>query len=142
MLVDSHCHLTIRFEEHEIPNVLMRAADAGVGGVLLVGYDPPNYRAVAEILTKYGTGGGSIPALAGSIGIHPHEADNYSPADIEFFRDELKRDDIVAIGETGLDFFRDYADRNRQEEMYRAQIRLACETGYPIIIHSRSAFGR
>jgi len=140
MPIDTHCHLTLRFEKHEIAGVLDRAAGAGVEGVLLVGYCPVHYRKTAEILDQFGTGGGTLPALAGTAGIHPHEADNYPPDEVEAFRTELEREDIVAIGETGLDFYRDYADRARQKELFRAQVRLASETGRPLVIHSRAAF--
>jgi TatD DNase family protein len=142
MAIDSHCHLTLRFEKHEIAGVLVRAFKAGVNGVLLVGYDPNHYRDVLGILQTFGTGGVTLPALAGTIGIHPHEAGNYAPADVAFFGEELKKPEIVAVGETGLDFFRDYADHGRQEELFRAQVRLASETGSQLVIHSRNAFSR
>ncbi len=142
MVIDSHCHLTLRFEEHEIPLVLSRAYQADVKGVLLVGYDPEHYKGVCRILDTFKTGGVSLPALAGTIGIHPHEADNYTPEDIELFRSEMEKPEIVAIGETGLDFFRDYADHDRQEELFKAQVRLASETRTQLVIHSRNAFAR
>lgn len=140
MSVDTHCHLTLRFDTHEISGVLSRAFDAGVRGILLVGYDPGNYKGVLNILQSYGLGGGSLPALAGTIGIHPHEADKYTSGDLKDFADELLKNEIVAIGETGLDFFRDYADRDKQKGLFRAQAGIAAETGYPLIIHSRAAF--
>jgi len=142
MAVDSHCHLTLRYEPHELPGIFSNALSAGVRGLLLVGYDPDHYRSVTAILDTYGTGGNGIPALAGTIGIHPHEADKYNHRDIEKFAGELARLEIVAIGETGLDFFRDYADRDRQEGLFRAQIELASVTGIPLVIHSRQAFDK
>ncbi|HDS30837.1 MAG TPA: TatD family deoxyribonuclease [Firmicutes bacterium] len=142
MAIDTHCHLTLRFEKHEIAGVLARAFKAGVNGVLLVGYDPKHYQAVSEIIAAFGSGGSTIPAIAATVGIHPHEADNYAPSDVEFFRDEVKKPEVVAIGETGLDFFRDYSDRKSQEELFRAQMKIASETGTQLVIHSRSAFSR
>jgi len=140
MAIDTHCHLTLRFEQYEIAGVLERARKAGVDGAILVGYNPAHYIATESILDQFGTGGGELPSLAGSIGIHPHDADKYGPADIENFHTALERPDIIAIGETGLDFFRDYAPRDRQEELFRAQVQLSSESGFPLIIHSRSAF--
>jgi len=142
MTVDTHCHLTLRFEQHEIARVLDHALTSGVKGIILVGYSPEHYQRTREILDIYGTGGGSIPALAGTIGLHPHEADKFSPDDVDGLRDELRKPDVIAIGETGLDFYRDYADPARQEELFRAQVELSGETGYPLVIHSRSAFER
>lgn len=142
MAIDTHCHLTLRFEPYELAGVFDRAMQAGVTGVILVGYCPVHYKATADILDRFGTGGGSIPSLAGTIGIHPHEADKYKPSHIDEFRPALERPDIIAIGETGLDFFRDYAPREKQEDLFRAQVRLSSETGVPLVIHSRSAFDR
>jgi TatD DNase family protein len=140
MAIDTHCHLTLRFEPYEVAGVLDRAAKAGVDGVILVGYCPVHYKATTELLNQFGTGGGNLPALAGTAGIHPHEAGKYNQAHVEAYREALQRFDIIAIGETGLDFFRDYSPRDLQVELFRAQVRLSSETGYPLIIHSRSAF--
>jgi len=142
MPIDTHTHLSLRFEQYEVADVLARASAAGVDGILMAGYCPMHYARTVELLTMFGTGGGTIPALAGSIGIHPHEADKFGDAEVKTFPDALERDDIVAVGETGLDFFRDYADRSNQEKVFRHQIQLAVDTGYPLIIHSRSAFER
>ena len=142
MVVDTHSHLSLRFEQYEVAGVLDRASKAGVDGVLMVGYCPMHYARTSELLSMFGTGGGSLPALAGTIGIHPHEADKFGAREVEPFPDALKRDDIVGIGETGLDFFRDYADRDNQEKLFRLQIQLSVDTGYPLVIHSRSAFER
>ena len=130
----------MRFEKHEIPLVLFNAWEQGVKGAILVGYSPDHYRSVREILDNYGPGGDGFPAIAGSIGIHPHESDNFDPAEVEGFRNEISNPDIIAIGETGLDFFRDYAKRENQIGLFRAQVRIASDTGFPLIIHSRSAF--
>ena len=142
MAIDTHCHLTLRFEISEIPEVLSRARESGVNGVLLVGYCPVHYRKVGDILDQMGTGASPIPALAGTLGIHPHEADNYGPDHIQALKSELDRPDIVALGETGLDFYRDYASQDGQEKLFRAHVSLAAETGLPLILHSRSAFER
>lgn len=142
MAIDTHCHLTIRFESGEVADVLSRALGNGVRGVLLVGFCPMHYRKVRDILDSMASSASSIPALAGTIGIHPHEADKYGPDDVQAFKQQLDKPDVVAIGETGLDFFRDYADRKKQEQLFRAQVELAGETGLPLILHSRSAFER
>jgi TatD DNase family protein len=140
MAIDSHCHLTLRFERNEVPDVLGRAFLAGVKGVILVGYCPMHNARVREILDTIGNGGSGLPALAGTAGIHPHEADKFGNKEVDGLRGYLEKRDVVAIGETGLDFFREYADHNNQISLFRAQIKLASETGYPLVIHSRNAF--
>jgi TatD DNase family protein len=142
MPIDTHCHLTIRFESDEVPVVLSRASRAGVTGALLIGYCPMHNGRVRAILDSLGCGGGELPAIAGTAGIHSHEADKFGLGEIDALRDCLARPDFVAIGETGLDFFRDYADPANQERNFAAQVRLAAETGFPIVIHSRDAFDR
>jgi TatD DNase family protein len=140
MAIDSHCHLTLRFERKEVPDVLSRACQSGVTGILLAGYCPMHNARVREILDNIGNGGSGLPSLAGTAGIHPHEADKFGSDAVDGLNGYLEKRDIVAIGETGLDFFREYADHNNQLSLFRAQVKLASETGYPLIIHSRDAF--
>ena len=142
MAIDTHCHLTLRFDRDEVPGVLSDACHAGVDGVILIGYCPMHNGKVREILDSIGTGGAGLPALAGTAGIHPHEADKFGTKEVDGLRSHLDKPDIVAIGETGLDFFREYADRSNQENLFRSQVKLASESGYPLVIHSRDAFDR
>lgn len=142
MLVDSHCHLTIRFERHESPQILANAFSAGVKGIILAGYCPMHNRKTRDLLNWLGTSGSEAPLMAGTAGIHPHEADKFGAADVEALREHLSRPDIVAVGETGLDFFRNYADRKNQERLFSEQVLLASRIGMPLVIHSRDAFQR
>jgi TatD DNase family protein len=142
MAVDTHCHITLRFERGESAEVLSRARVAGVEGVLLIGYCPMHNGRVRDVLDRFGSGGveSALPALAGTAGVHPHEADKFGDLEVQGLRQHLTKPDIVAIGETGLDFFRDYAVRSHQESLFRAQAGLSSETGMPLVVHSRDAF--
>ena len=142
MAIDSHCHLTLRFERDEVRDVLARATGAGVNGVVLIGYCPMHNRKVCEILDDPGLCGPDLPAKCGTVGVHPHEADKFGPREVEDLRGYLERLDIVAIGETGLDFFRDYADRGNQEALFQAEVQLASESCFPLVVHSRDSFDR
>lgn len=140
MAVDTHCHITLRFERSESAQVLSRARVAGVEGVLLIGYCPMHNGRVRDVLDSLGSGGDELPALAGTAGIHPHEADKFGDQEVKGLRQHLDKPDIVAVGETGLDFFRDYASRSNQENLFRLQAAMCSETGLPLVIHSRDAF--
>ena len=78
MAVDSHCHLTLRFSREEIGALLGKAYNAGVNGLILAGYCPIHNEKVAEILDSFASSSQMYPALAGTAGIHPHEADNFT----------------------------------------------------------------
>lgn len=116
-----------------LPGVLERAKFAGVQRFVVVGYDlASSERAVtlAENDTR----------MWATVGIHPHDATNYSPAAEERLRELARHPRIVAIGEIGLDFYRDLSPRDAQESAFRAQISLARETNLPIVIHCRDAY--
>ena len=132
MLTDSHCHLYLKDLDANLPAVLERAANQGVTGVICPGIDLGTSRRSANIATAHD------PVYA-TVGIHP----NYSsdlPID---FLDRLRllaaMEKVVAIGEIGLDYYRDYCPRARQHEIFLEQLQLAIELDLPVIIHNRSA---
>ncbi|MDA0367019.1 MAG: TatD family hydrolase [Proteobacteria bacterium] len=131
MLVDSHCHLDFDALAGDRDGVLARARAAGVGAMLTIGTHRANHQAVREIAE-------SQPDIWCSVGIHPHEADTDS-----LRADEIvaltKHPKVVAIGETGLDFYYDHSDRTRQAESFRAHCVAGRETGLPVIVHTRNA---
>jgi len=131
MLVDSHCHLDY-FSTEELPGVIARAAEAGVGEMVTIGTrlaQAPWQKQVAE----------ENPGVWAAIGIHPHnagEGDLPSVAELVALTDHPK---VVAVGESGLDYFYDKAPRDRQAENFRIHIAAARETGLPLVIHARDA---
>ncbi len=132
MLIDSHAHLTDRRLAAELEAVLRRAAEAEVGAIVTVGTDAASNRAVAELVEK-------APGVVGSVGVHPHEANTASAEVLEEMVRLAARERIVAIGETGLDFYRDLSPRDAQEMAFIEQIHLARELGLPLIVHTRDA---
>ena len=139
MLIDSHCHLTDRQFEPDREETLARAKAAGVEKVLTVASHKSDALIIAEFLTEMSDRVG-IPGLWGTAGIHPHDADGAEEGDLDVIRALAEgHARIVAIGETGLDFYYDHSPRKLQEGLFRDHIALAEALGLPVVVHSRSA---
>lgn len=131
-MIDTHCHLADKRFDKDRAHVFDRARHAGVTHFVEIAYAP-------EIVPKAHALAAGHPNLFLCVGVHPSESgrvpDDYLPT----LRDHARHPRVVAIGETGLDFFRDYASRADQERWFRAQLELADEVGLPVVIHQRSA---
>ena len=132
MFVDSHCHLEMEAYDEDRRAVIDRASGAGISCMLTVGTEVRYFPKVVEIIEAY-------PHIYGAVGIHPHNAKNYSPEIEETIKGYLHHPKVVGYGEIGLDFYRDYSPRGLQIEAFRRQIELARLAGLPVIIHSRNA---
>ncbi len=130
-MIDSHTHLDSCAPEDA--ELVAAAADAGVTRILTVGQDAPTGQAALAAARAFP---GTVFA---AIGHHPNHATGFGDAELEAIT-ALARDDACrAIGETGLDDFRDYAPRGDQERAFHAQIDLARDLGKPLVIHTRAA---
>ncbi|MCK4537469.1 MAG: YchF/TatD family DNA exonuclease [Candidatus Krumholzibacteria bacterium] len=133
MLIDSHAHMNMSQFQGDLPAVLERAALAGVGEILNVGYDPASIDETIALADKY-------PTMYAALGIHPHHATDWNG----YLEDRIKqlflRRKVLAVGEIGLDYYRDLSPRDIQQDVFRRQIGLARQFGKPIIIHCREAF--
>ncbi len=140
-MIDSHCHLTDRRFDEDRNAVLRSAFAAGVTAVVTIASDVSDSEAVADLVAKEAAvDGGAHPPLRGTAGIHPHEAAAAPPGAVERIREIIStRPGIVAVGETGLDFFYDHAPREAQIRLFEAHIELATDLGVPVVVHSRSA---
>ncbi len=131
-LVDTHCHLNHPRFEADAAAVVERAHAAGVRRMLLVGYDLPSSRqAVAMADPDQG--------LYAAVGIHPHAASEWCGAAEAELRGMLAAPAVLAVGEIGLDFFRNLSPVAHQEEAFRAQLLLAAELGLPFVTHTRES---
>ena len=139
MLIDSHCHLTDDQFDPDRSEVLLRAREAGVERILVIASDRADSERVVELVNQPGDRE-KEPALWGTAGIHPHDAKGAEEGDLDTIR-VLAREHvrIVAVGETGLDFFYDNSPRTLQESLFRAHLEVAEELCLPIVVHSRSA---
>ena len=114
--------------------MLARAAGAGVEFVVSIASDLGDATAAAEL-----AGRSSSPRVFATAGIHPHTAEEFSESAIEELERLLESDVVVAVGETGLDFFYDNAPRDKQIAAFRAQVQLAERCGLPVVVHAREA---
>lgn len=131
-LIDTHTHLDLPQFDEDREECLARARDAGVWQLIDIGAtDGLEGARRAQKLSD------SYTQIFHSIGIHPHDSDR--PLDLSPLRSLLQHPKAVAVGETGLDFFRDWAPQEKQREWFRAQVELAIEIQKPIIIHCRDA---
>jgi TatD DNase family protein len=132
MFIDTHAHIQMPEFDGDRDEVLARAKDAGIGLMLTVGYHLDASRAAVEAAQLY-------PQAYASVGVHPHDAKHYDDRTDETLRELSKSQKVVAIGEAGLDFYRDRSPRPAQTEAFRRQIRLAKERDLPLIVHDRDA---
>lgn len=132
MLVDSHCHLEYEGLVEEQGEVLRRAREAGVGAFLNISTRLGEWERVV------GTARREADVWA-SVGIHPHEADAHEDLGAEQLRHATEDPKVIAIGETGLDYYYDKSDRQVQQDLFRMHIGVAREVQLPVIIHTRDA---
>jgi len=132
MPADSHCHLNDPAFDEDLEEVISRIKEEGMDYLLNVGYDLQTSRKAVELAERYDT-------MYASVGVHPHDAsllDDNTLAELEKLADHPK---VVAIGETGLDYYRDKSPREDQARAFRAQMKLAKKLKKPLIIHCRDA---
>ena len=125
-MIDTHAHL----DPADAPAVLARARAAGVDRVVAVATTVAQAAATLALADEH-------DGVYACLGVHPHEAG--SPGDLDGLRRLLAHPRAVAVGETGLDYFRDYAPRDAQGELFARELELARELGKPVVIHTRSA---
>ncbi|HET7730126.1 MAG TPA: TatD family hydrolase [Usitatibacter sp.] len=132
MLVDSHCHLDFPELNAELPAVLSRMSDNGVTHALTISTTLETYPAVRRVAHSH-------PNLWCSAGVHPDERRDGREATAEELLAMADDPKVVAIGETGLDYFRVEGDTEWQRERFRTHIRAARACGKPLVIHTRAA---
>lgn len=132
-MIDTHCHLTDKRFDTDREPMIRRGMDSGVTHFVEIAYAP-------EIVPKAHALAAEHANLYLCVGVHPSESGRVPDEYLATLRDHARHARVVAIGETGLDFYRDYAPRADQERWFRAQLALADELGLPVVIHQRSAF--
>lgn len=132
MFVDSHCHLNYKGLVEDQAGVIARARDAGVSTMLNISTREREWDDIIAVAER-------DAAIWASVGIHPHEADGHSDIDTARLVAKAAHPRVVAIGETGLDYYYDHSDRERQRSSFRTHIVAARETGLPLIVHTRDA---
>ena len=131
-LVDTHAHLTDPSIRETLDDVLTAAAKAGVAQIISVASDPVDAEAAIELSKKH-------RGVYATAGIHPHQAARVGEKNIEHIDRLADPDQVVAIGEMGLDYFYDFADRETQLRVFSAQLEVGQGRGLPLVIHCREA---
>ncbi len=128
-MIDTHCHLDLLKKEDFEETV----KDGSLEYLITVGYNRKTIRNAVNLANTY-------RHVYCAVGFHPHEANKVSDEDIEWL-EEIARESrkVVALGEMGLDYCKNYSDREKQKEVFKKQIRLARKLGLPIVVHSRDA---
>ena len=131
-MIDSHCHLDHEPLLSDLDNVLARSKKVGIKKLLTISTSLESFTRIKKIVNK-------DEIIYGTIGIHPHETNN-DTIDSEFIvKNLLENKKIIGIGETGLDFFYNNSEKNKQIDSFRIHIEASLKANVPIIIHSREA---
>ena len=132
MYIDTHAHLYYDDLKNQLGDVVKRAEAAGVTQIICVGTDLPSSKTSISIAEKYN-------AVFATVGVHPHDAKDTPDDYLRQLRDLASHSKVVAMGEMGLDYFRDFSPRNVQKEVFLSQLALARELDLPAVIHNRDA---
>ncbi|HVF98806.1 MAG TPA: TatD family hydrolase [Chloroflexia bacterium] len=131
-LVDSHAHLDSDDFVRETDDIVARARHTGLVGVVSIGFEPAGWAPTLQLADRYDL---VFPAL----GIHPNNADQTSEATLSDLAALCRQANVVGLGETGLDYYREYVSHERQRESFRAHLDLARQLDLPVIVHNRDA---
>jgi TatD DNase family protein len=131
-LIDSHAHVDFSQFDNDREAVLAAAREAGLVAILNVGADLASSRAAVELARRY-------DFVYASVGVHPHSAKTVTPAVLDELRDLARDPKVLAIGEIGLDYYRDLSPRPVQRKVFADQLALAADLDLPAVVHSREA---
>lgn len=131
-LIDTHCHIEMKEFDQDREEVLARSRAAGIELLITIGSDLDGTLKGVDMADQY-------EGIYCSVGIHPHDAKDFTDDTYRLLKDLTKKTKVVAIGETGLDYHYDHSPRDVQRRVFEQHLALAGETGLPMIIHSREA---
>lgn len=130
-LTDTHCHLYFNNYQEDLDQVIDRAKKAGVERILVPAIDLATSRDVIGLIEKH-------DLIFGAVGVHPNSATSWDSKTISELKSLAAHPKVVALGEIGLDYYRDRAPRDHQKKILRDQLELASEVGLPVILHVRN----
>lgn len=132
MIFETHCHLDDRRFDPDRSQVIERLRAKRIVKLLNVGYDLPSSRRCLELAKLY-------PEIVAAVGIHPHDAVGVTEEHWQELQELAQSNSVVALGEIGLDYYRDLSPRKVQQQVFERQLQLANQLGLPVIIHTRDA---
>ena len=133
MLIDSHAHIQLDKFDADRGAVLEQAQEAGVHAIMVIGFDLETSRGAIALAEKY-------DQIYATVGMHPHDAKDLHDETMHIFRDLAAHPKVLALGEMGLDYYRNLSPRSIQKAAFERQLDLAEELDLPIVIHNREAY--
>lgn len=130
-IIETHCHLDY-LKEVELEEIVERSQAAGVERIITISVAPGNLDTVLNLTRQH-------DMIYGTQGVHPHEAEKFTSDTEAQIREQALDPRILAIGEIGLDYFYDHADRKVQQRVFETQLQIASDLDLPVVIHSREA---
>ena len=131
-MIDSHCHLDHEPLFSDLKNVIQRSKDVGIEKLLTISTSLDSFSKIKQLIHK-------DEIIYGTVGIHPHETDKNILTSTQLAQNLLENEKIIGIGETGLDFYYNNSDRQKQISSFKEHIEASIETKSPLIVHSRNA---
>ncbi|MDD3274479.1 MAG: TatD family hydrolase [Candidatus Omnitrophica bacterium] len=132
MLIDTHCHLDFDAFDPDREEVIRRAVEAGVERFIDIGASVESSAAACALALKY-------PEVYAGVGVHPHEADGFDAQSEGQIRELAAGKKVVAVGEIGLDYYRNLSSKENQRKAFSKQLALAKDLGLPVVVHCREA---
>ena len=135
LLFDTHAHINYEsYSDADREGVYGRIESSPLAFVLDIGCDIDSSKQAAA-------GAEMRPWYYAAVGVHPHDTEKFTDSDLSVLRELIRRPKVVAVGEIGLDYYRDYSPREKQRDAFQKQLRLALDERMPIIIHDRESGG-
>jgi len=131
-MIDSHCHPYIKANRKEQDDLIKEAVDNGVSAIICIGIDTATSRQSIELAERF-------DEVYATVGLHPHDAVKFNDSVLKELRSLAVHKKVVAIGETGLDFYRNLSPKEIQQKAFEAQLELAAELKKPVVIHTRES---
>ena len=131
-MIDSHCHLDHEPLISDLKNVIQRSKDVGIKKLLTISTSLDSFSKIKQLIH-------TDEIIYGTVGIHPHESDKNALTSTQLVKNLLENEKIIGIGETGLDFYYNNSDREKQISSFKEHIEASIETKSPLIVHSRNA---
>lgn len=131
MLADTHCHLNLETYNNDRVEVLERARIVGVGRILVPGIDLASSRKAVNLADTY-------TEVFAAVGVHPNDAMSWDENTFNELRELARHPKVIAIGEIGLDYYRQQTPQDLQRQVFRQQLDLAVEAGLPVVVHIRN----
>lgn len=133
MFIDSHAHIQLHQFDRDRQAVLTRAREADVSAILVIGFDLETSRSAVALAAQH-------TDIYATVGIHPHDAKTCTPDTLKTLRQLATHPKVIALGEMGLDYYRNLSPPAVQKKVFEDQLDLAEETALPIVIHNRDAY--